>query len=103
MRARAAWTPWPRPAGSSCCPWAGVRSAPTPADGAAFNLAAVLDESDRAGFCDLPVQVLDGRAARRAPLPARLVALRKPPQAADRARRKGPCARASAAGARTIP
>jgi IS4 transposase len=57
------------------------------ADGGGFDLAAILDESDRAGCCDLPVQILDGRDPQRAPLPARLVALKKPPAAAERARK----------------
>jgi hypothetical protein len=58
------------------------------ADGGDFDLAAVLDESDRLGACDLPVQVLDGRDLERAPLPARLVVLKKPPEAAAAARKK---------------
>jgi hypothetical protein len=57
------------------------------ADGEAFDLAAVLDQSERAGACDLEVQVLDGSAAKRAPLPARLVVIKKPPEAAQAARR----------------
>lgn len=60
----------------------------TLADGGVFDLAAVLDESDRAGSCDLPVQVLDGRDPARPALPARLVVLKKPPEAAERARKR---------------
>jgi IS4 transposase len=59
----------------------------THADGAAFDLAAALGESERTGSCDLPVLVLDGRDRGRAPLPARLVLLKKPPEAAERARK----------------
>jgi hypothetical protein len=57
-------------------------------DGEAFDLAAVLDESDRTGWCDLAVRVLDGGDAKRPPLPARLVVLKKPPDAAEAARQK---------------
>jgi hypothetical protein len=57
------------------------------ADGSGFDLAAVLDRSDRDGGCDLEVLVLDGRDPDRPPLPARLVVLKKPPEAAERARK----------------
>ncbi len=57
------------------------------AQGGAFDLAAALDQSERAGACDLPVLVLDGRDPGRAALPARLVLLKKPPEAAQRARK----------------
>lgn len=57
------------------------------ADGGDFDLAAVLDQSDRSGSCDLAVMVLDGRDPTRPPLPARLVVLKKPPGAAERARK----------------
>jgi hypothetical protein len=58
------------------------------ADGGAFDLAAALNQSDAAGSCDLAVQVLDGRDPARPPLPARLVVLKKPPEAAERARKR---------------
>ena len=58
------------------------------ADGRPFDLAEVLDLSDKDGKCDLDVLVLDGRDARRAPLAARLVVLRKPPEAAEKARKQ---------------
>ena len=58
------------------------------ADGRPFDLAEVLDRSDRDGKGDLDVLVLDGRDARRAPLPARLVVLKKPPDAAEKARKQ---------------
>lgn len=56
-------------------------------DGGVFDLAAVLDQSDRDGVCDLAVEVRDGRNPDRVPLPARLVVLKKPPEAAERARK----------------
>ena len=56
-------------------------------DGAGFDLAAVLDESDRLGGHDLPVLVLDGRDPERPPLPARLVVRKKSPEAAAKARK----------------
>lgn len=56
-------------------------------DGGDFDLAAVLDESDRLGGHDLPVLVLDGRDPERAALPARLVVRKKPPEAAAKARK----------------
>lgn len=58
------------------------------ADGSDFDLAAALDESDRLGSYDLPVLVLDRRDSKRAPLPARLVVLKKPPEAAAKASKK---------------
>jgi hypothetical protein len=57
------------------------------ADGGDFDLAAVLDQSEQAGSCDLRVQVRDGRTPDRPPLAARLVVLKKPPDAAERARK----------------
>lgn len=57
-------------------------------DGGDFDLAAVLDESDRRGAHDLPVLVLDGRDPKRPPLPARLVVRKKPPAAAAQARKQ---------------
>ena len=58
------------------------------ADGRPFDLAEVLDRSDKDGKCDLDVLVLDGRDAKRAPLPSRLVVLKKPPESAEKARRQ---------------
>lgn len=58
------------------------------ADGGDFDLAAVLEQSDRTGGCDMPVQVLDGRDPKRPPLLARLVVLKKPPEAAAQARKQ---------------
>ncbi len=58
------------------------------ADGRPFDLAAVLDQSDRAGSCDLQVLVLDGGDRSREPLPARLVVLKKPLQSAGQARKR---------------
>lgn len=60
----------------------------TQADGGDFDLAALLDQCDGAGGCDMPVRVLDGRDPKRPPLPARLVVLKKPPEAAERARKQ---------------
>lgn len=60
----------------------------TLADGGAFDLAKVLDESDRAGSCDLQVLVHNGGDPKSAPLAARLVVLKKPPEGADRARKR---------------
>lgn len=57
------------------------------AEGGAFDLATVLDESDKTGRCDLLVEVRDGRNRKRPPLVARLVVLKKPPEAAERARK----------------
>lgn len=57
-------------------------------DGGGFDLAAALDESDRMGSHDLPVLVLDGGDPKRVPLPARLVVLKKPPEAAAQARKQ---------------
>jgi hypothetical protein len=57
-------------------------------DGGDFDLAAVLDESDRMGGCDIPVRVLDGRDPKRPPLLARLVVRKKPPAAAAQARKQ---------------
>ena len=58
------------------------------ADGRPFDLAEVLDRSDKDGKCDLDVLVLDGRDAGRTPLPARLVVLKKPPGATEKARKQ---------------
>lgn len=60
----------------------------THADGTAFDLAAVLDESDRLGSHDVAVRIMDGRDPKREPLAARLVVLKKPPEAAAKARKK---------------
>ena len=57
-------------------------------DGADFDLAAVLDQSDKMGSHDMAVRVLDGGDPRRPPLPARLVVIKKPPEAAERARKQ---------------
>ena len=57
------------------------------ADGRRLELAAALEQSDLTGSCDLPVLVLDGRDKRRTPLPARLVVLKKPSQAAETSRK----------------
>lgn len=56
------------------------------ADGAAFDLASVLDQSEADGACDLNVLVLDKTGL--APLPVRLVVLKKPPEAAESARKQ---------------
>jgi hypothetical protein len=56
------------------------------ADGRPFDLAQVLDSSDQDGSCDLQVLILDGRDRDRPPLKARLVALKKPPGPAAKAR-----------------
>lgn len=58
------------------------------ANGAALDLPGVLAESARAGSADLLVQIGHGRKQGWKPLPARLVVLPKPPEAAERARRK---------------
>jgi hypothetical protein len=55
-------------------------------DGRPVDLSAVLDASDRDGFSDLDLLVVDGGDRGREPLPARLVVLKKPPQAAGKAR-----------------
>lgn len=60
----------------------------TLADGEAFDLAGALDESERTGGCDLAVRVLDGRQPDRPSLAARLVLLKKPSEAAERARKQ---------------
>jgi len=57
-------------------------------DGRPLILSDVLDHSDREGSHDLDVLVLDGGDTGRAPLPARLIALKKPPEAADKARKR---------------
>jgi hypothetical protein len=57
-------------------------------DGAPFDLAKVLDRSDREGSCDLDVLVLDGRDPALQPLPARLVVLKKPPAPSEKARKR---------------
>ena len=58
------------------------------ADGRPFDLAEVLDRSDKDGVCDLDVLVLDGRDPQRPGLPARVVVLKKPPEAAEKARKR---------------
>lgn len=57
-------------------------------DGRPFDLAEVLDRSDLDGSCDLDVLVLDGRDRQRGPLPARVVLLKLPPGAAEKARKR---------------
>jgi hypothetical protein len=57
-------------------------------DGRPLNLSEVLDRSDREGLDDLDVLVLDGREQGCEPLPARLVALKKPPEACEKARKR---------------
>ena len=57
------------------------------ADGTEFDLTAALDESERNGSCDRSVLVADGSRSDRDPFAARLVLIRKPPEAAARARR----------------
>lgn len=57
-------------------------------DGAALDLMGVLAESARAGSADLPVLIGHGRKRDWKPLPARLIVLPKPPEAAERARQK---------------
>jgi hypothetical protein len=59
----------------------------TSLDGSAFDLKDVLARSRRNGFCDQPVLVLDGGDPEREPLPLRLVVLRKPTEAAAKARK----------------
>ena len=58
------------------------------ADGRRFDLAEVLDLSERNGGCDLDVLVLDARHPDRKPLPARVVVLNMPAEAAERARKR---------------
>lgn len=58
------------------------------ADGTPFDLAAALDVSDAQGEHDLPVLVVEGAKPDNAPMPVRLVLIKKPPQAAQRARQK---------------
>jgi hypothetical protein len=55
--------------------------------GRLLDLAKLLDRSDHEGSCDLDVLVLDG-SGKRAPLPARLVIIKKPPDAAEKARKR---------------
>lgn len=57
-------------------------------DGRPLNLSAVLDASERDGSADLDLFVIDGGDQDQAPLPARLVVLKKPPEAADKARKR---------------
>jgi Transposase DDE domain len=59
----------------------------TDVDHRPLDLATVLDRSDRDGSCDLDVFVLDGSGERK-PLPSRLVLIKKPPEAAERARKR---------------
>jgi hypothetical protein len=58
------------------------------ADGLPLNLSAVLDQSDREGSDDIDVLVMDGRDQGCEPLPARLVVLKKPPEACEKARKR---------------
>jgi hypothetical protein len=55
--------------------------------GEPLDLTALLDRSDREGSCDIDVVVQDG-SGKRACLPARLVLVRKPPEAAEKARKR---------------
>jgi hypothetical protein len=57
------------------------------ADGEPLDLASVLDRSDRDGSCDLDVFVLDASGARQ-PLRSRLVVIKKPPEAIEKARKR---------------
>jgi hypothetical protein len=57
-------------------------------DGRPLDLSAVLDASERDGFSDLDLFVIDGGDQGREPLPARLVVLKKPPEAAAMARKR---------------
>jgi hypothetical protein len=58
-------------------------------DGSDFDLAKLLDESDQTGVCDRPVRVIDPRGPKDAPaLTARVIVLKKPPEAAEQARRQ---------------
>lgn len=57
------------------------------ADGTAFDLAAAMDRSDATGSYDSPIQVVDGKNPNAPTMPVRLVLVRKPPQAAERARK----------------
>ena len=72
-------------------------------DGSDFDLAQLLDQSDRTGVCDRPVWVIDPRAPKGAPpLPARVVVLKKPPRRLTRPASRR-CARASVATIRSDP
>lgn len=55
-------------------------------DGRPLDLAAALDRSDRDGFDDLDLLVVDAGDPDQKPLPTRLVLLKKPPQATAKAR-----------------
>jgi hypothetical protein len=57
-------------------------------DGTPFDLAAALDISQARGEHDLPVLVLDGADPHARPMSARLVILKKPPEAAQKARQR---------------
>jgi hypothetical protein len=57
-------------------------------DGQQFDLAAILAESERSGQADLPVLIGNGQKPQWSPLPARLVVIRKPPEAAANSREK---------------
>jgi hypothetical protein len=57
-------------------------------DGADFDLSAVLDACDRTGSHDMTIQVRDGGDPKRPPLSTRLVVIKKPPEAAMRARKR---------------
>lgn len=57
------------------------------AEGELLDLATVLDRSDRDGSCDLDVFVLDA-SGERPPLRSRLVAIKKPPEAVEKARKR---------------
>jgi len=55
------------------------------ADGRPFDLRAAIEASERDGSADLDLFVIDGGDPHKAPLPARLVLLKKPPEAAAKA------------------
>ncbi|HEY1604922.1 MAG TPA: IS4 family transposase [Allosphingosinicella sp.] len=58
------------------------------ADGRPFDLSAALDASDKEGFNDLDLLVIDGSDQDQEPLQARLVILKKPSEAAAKARKR---------------
>jgi hypothetical protein len=57
-------------------------------DGTPLDLSAVLKQSARSKESDQPVLILHGRKRRWKPRPARLIVIRKPPEAAQRSRQK---------------
>lgn len=56
-------------------------------EGNRLDLAALLDQSDEEGSCDREVLIHDG-AGKQPPLLARLVLIKKPPEAAEKARKR---------------